>query len=134
MTGFDLVRPLGARADSGRGSRLRAALVPALGVALPMESFGGIILGAALSLPVSAEIPVGARARLVPFVQPGVGVGAVLSGGGGYGVAPLLGGGVVLTGLGGGFGVSVGAQRVIVTRAETQLGAALTWRPDGGSR
>ena len=136
MTGFDLVVPLGAAAaDTARRARLHAALAPSLNAAVPMAAPSGVVVALALALPLRAEIPIGARARLVPLVQPGVATGFVLSGGGGgYGLAPMLGGGVELTGLGGGLGVSVGAQRTLVSGAELQLGAALTWRPAAGAR
>lgn len=132
ISGVDYVRPLvGSRETSSGGARLQAALAPSLGVAMPLESFGSAwIVSAGVGVPVSVAVPVGASARLVPFLAPGLGMGIVAGGyGGDVGVRPFVGGGVELTGIGGGIGVGVGFQKLFVEGGEVQVGAALTWRP-----
>lgn len=137
MTGVDYIRPLvGSRATSPRSARLQAALAPSLGLAIPLESLGSTwIVSAGVGVPVSVSVPVGATARLVPFLTPGLGVGILAGGGGGeVGARPFVGGGAELTGIGGGVGVSAGFQKLFVRNAEVQVGAALTWRPAGVPR
>ena len=135
MAGVDLQYPLRTTtaATAERRIGLAVALAPSFGVALPFSG-GGVVGSAALAVPAGIDVPVGRRARLVPFVAPGIGLGAVVAGGGGAsGMRPIVGGGVELRS-GDGLGLSVGFQKVFVSGSDVQFGAGVAWRRAGASR
>jgi hypothetical protein len=84
-------------------------------------------LSASVGLPVSVAFGAGTGLRVVPFFTPAFGWGHVSAGGSGDGVRFLVGGGLGFISPTSGFGVTIGAQKVIVNGGATVFGVGLTW-------
>jgi hypothetical protein len=63
--------------------------------------------------------------RVIPFVTPAVGFGALTGDNGDSGIRPMLGGGVGIVAANG-FGISAGFQKVFIDEGETVIGLAIT--------
>jgi hypothetical protein len=133
--GVDATIPIGARGDPAveRATRLAVALNPALGFCKPIRAEGADWAATfALNLPVSIEIPIGNRARVVPFISPGFGLGRL---NGRYdsqsGSRGMIGGGVGLADVIPGIEISGSFRKIIISGPyaprETLYGVGLTW-------
>jgi hypothetical protein len=116
LVGAELNVPLATTPLSGTGaddeSTFEAAVEPAVGfMTVTASGVDATAVSMAVSLPLSITIPVGAKARLAPFVSPGAGLGHI--GGGGdseTGTRMMVG-----------FGVGLVAGRVQVTGAARKI-------------
>lgn len=83
---------------------------------------------AALDVPISVAVPVGTTARMVPFVAPGYGVGALRGGGDSEsGTRGSIAFGAALVDLAPGLGVNLSWRKVFLDQAPTTIGVALTF-------
>jgi hypothetical protein len=89
-------------------------------------SDGGDALSAALSLPISIPLPLESGGFVIPFLEPGLGFGRVSGGGDSEsGTRPMIGGGLMLSGLGGNIGLHFGFEKVIIDGGRAQFGVGL---------
>jgi hypothetical protein len=124
MLGADWTTPLLRRSTSD-GS-LGLGLTAAVGAGIPTaDDADGFALSGSLGLPLSMIAGDPARLRVIPYITPAVGFGALTGDGGASDVRPMLGGGVGVVAAGG-FGVSAGVQKVFVDGGEAVFGVALT--------
>jgi hypothetical protein len=123
MIGSELFLPV-ASAAGGLG----VALNPEVGFMTQSGDSDFSALAAAINLPVSYAVPIGADSRLVPFVSPGLGLARVS--GGGFsetGQRLMVGGGVAVTHGGTGLQLTAGASRILFDGAATVLGITLAY-------
>lgn len=85
-------------------------------------------ISAAVDMPVSFSVPVGTTARMVPFISPGYGVGALRGRGESEsGSRGSLAFGAALVDLAPGLGINLSWRRVFLEQAPTTIGVALTF-------
>lgn len=124
MVGADWTAPL-TQSVSETGNFV-VGLTTAAGVAIPTEDADGILASASLGLPLSMIAGKADGLRVIPYVTPAVGYGAITGEGGDSGIRPMLGGGVGIVAAGG-LGVSAGFQKVFIEDGETIIGLAVTF-------
>jgi hypothetical protein len=123
MLGADWTTPLISRSSSDGSFGL--GLTTAVGVGIPTaDDASGVALSGSLGLPLSMLAGNPAGLRVIPYIAPAVGFGALTGDDGASGVRPMLGGGVGLAATG--FGISAGVQKVFVDGGEAVFGVALT--------
>ena len=85
-------------------------------------------ISAALDMPISFAVPVGTTARMVPFIAPGYGVGALRGGGDSEsGTRGSIAFGAALVDLAPGLGINLSWRKVFLDQAPTTIGVALTF-------
>jgi hypothetical protein len=85
-------------------------------------------ISAAVDVPFSVAVPVGTTARMVPFVAPGFGVGALRGGGESEsGTRGSIAFGAALVDLAPGLGINLSWRKVFLEGAPTTIGVALTF-------
>ena len=115
---------------NGAHSLFTLGLRPAVGFG---RSFGSgpdvSAISATLDVPVSVAVPVGQTARVVPFVAPGFGVGALRGGGGASdsGTRGSIAFGAALVDLAPGLGLNLGWRKVFIDGGPTTIGVGLTF-------
>lgn len=124
MLGADWTTPLLRRSSSDGSFGL--GLTTAVGAGIPTENDAdGVALSGSLGLPLSmiAGNPTGLR--VIPYITPAVGFGALTGDDGASDVRLMLGGGIGIVSASG-YGVSAGVQKVFIDGGEAVLGVALT--------
>jgi hypothetical protein len=126
MVGVDITRSFRSlvlsEAANGRRTALEISWNPVFGLAMP-EGGDGLAFSAALNLPVTLQMPLGARWRVLPFVAPGYGLGLVGTGEMGHvGVRPLIGGGIAIANAKSTVQLSFGFRNVLVEGASSTAG------------
>jgi hypothetical protein len=107
--------------------QLSAGLRPAFGAASTMRTNQPLYYAGAISMPIS-WIPTSSGTKLVPFVEPGVGYGAITGGGvEGSGTRFMTTGGVVATAGNSPLSVLLSARRVFMRDADTMYGIGVTF-------
>ena len=126
MFGADVDVPL-TPPPSASSIGWRLALNPTFGIARPD---GGTAASVAVSLPLSAAVPLSPQWTFAPFISPGYGYG-VLSGEGDSegGTRPMLAGGVTFTGTQSPLRVTVSARKIFLDGAPTVIGLGLSFAP-----
>lgn len=114
---------------NGAHTLFTLGLRPAVGFG---RSFGSgpdvSAITATLDVPVSVAVPVGQTARLVPFVAPGFGVGALRGGGDSdSGTRGSIAFGAALVDLAPGLGLNLGWRKVFIDGGPTTIGVGLTF-------
>lgn len=123
MLGMDWTTPL-LRRPTSDGS-LDLGLTAAVGAGIPTaDDADGFALSGSLGLPLSMIAGDPARLRVIPYVTPAVGFGALTGDGGASDVRVMLGGGIGVAASG--FGVSAGVQKVFVDGGDAVFGVSLT--------
>jgi hypothetical protein len=116
---------------TGNGARslFIIGLRPAVGFARSRRrSNDASAISANIDLPVSVSVPVGATARMVPFVSPGFGVGAVRGGGTSEsGTRGAIAFGAALVDLAPGLGLDIGWRKVFLEHAPMTIGVSLSF-------
>lgn len=127
MAGFELHVPL-VQGGGTQAGGIGIALNPAVGYAKTTASDAELsFLSIAVSLPISVSVPLGASARIVPFVSPGAGMGRISgSGESQSGTRMLLGGGVVLADAVPRLQITGSFQKIFIDHGVTMFGLALT--------
>ncbi|MDQ4080286.1 MAG: hypothetical protein M3125_05955 [Gemmatimonadota bacterium] len=105
-------------------------LTTAAGVGIPTEDADGVFASASLGLPLSMIAGKADGLRVVPYVTPAVGFGAITGDGGDSGIRPMLGGGLGIVAASG-LGISAGFQKVFIEDGETIIGLAVTFGRSG---
>lgn len=135
LAGVDVSMPLWSSAgfpdDVPDEAVIAVGLNPAAGYMSDTDSESDFsALSAALSVPVSAVLPLGEWIRLVPFVSPGLGWGQVRGGSDSMsGFRPMLGGGVGVGGVPGRLDVTVSFRKVFIEEGVSVYGVSLAVRP-----
>jgi hypothetical protein len=124
MAGLHLEEPLAA-SGSKTGTLFTLGMQGTIGFAKPTDATAW---AAGVTLPVALSVAAG-RAQIVPFVSPGVGVGLVSVGGSHTGYRFDVGGGVGVTNVAPGLGLTVGAQKVLIDGGRTVFGLGVSWTP-----
>lgn len=109
-------------------SLFTVGLRPTLGLGHNVGSDGNATaIVAAMDLPIAVSVPVGKTAKMVPFVAPGYGVGAVrVDGDSENGTRGALAFGVGLVDLAPGLGLNVGWRKIFLQDAPMTIGLGLT--------
>ena len=82
----------------------------------------------AVDMPISVAVPVGTTARMVPFIAPGYGVGALRGGGDSEsGTRGSIAFGAALVDLAPGLGINLSWRKVFLDQAPTTIGVALSF-------
>jgi hypothetical protein len=123
LVGADWTAPL-TQSVSEAGT-FAVGLTTAAGLGIPTEDADGILVSASLGLPLSMIAGNADGVRVIPFVTPAVGFGALTGDNGDSGIRPMLGGGVGIVAANG-FGISAGFQKVFIDEGETVIGLAIT--------
>ena len=115
-------------AENGH-SLFTVGLRPALGLGHSLGGGGSATeLAATLDLPIAVSVPVGKTARMVPYVSPGFGVGAVRAGdeteSGNRGALAF---GVGLVDLAPGLGINLGWRKIFLADAPMTIGLGLSF-------
>lgn len=85
-------------------------------------------ISATVDMPVSFGVPIGTTARMVPFIAPGWGVGALRGGGESKsGTRGSVAFGAALVDLAPGLGINLSWRKVFLDQAPTTIGVALTF-------
>ena len=85
-------------------------------------------ISAAVDMPMSVAVPVGRTARMVPFIAPGYGVGALRGGGDSEsGTRGSIAFGAALVDLAPGLGINLSWRKVFLDQAPTTIGVALSF-------
>lgn len=131
MIGADYEGVVAQQLLTGNGARslFTLGLRPSVGFGRSLGSGpDASSITAAVDMPVSVAVPVGATARMVPFVAPGYGVGALRGGGESEsGTRASIGFGVALVDLAPGLGINLSWRKVFLDQAPTTIGVALTF-------
>lgn len=131
MAGAEMTFPLRSRTSAASGatpSEVEVGINPAIGY-MTQSNDGETVsaMGFALSIPVAFAVPVGAHARLVPFLSPGAGLGRVSGGGDSItGTRLMLGGGLALAGVGPGLQFTGSFRKIFMDGGPTVFGLGLT--------
>jgi hypothetical protein len=128
MLGADWTAPL-TESVSETGT-FSMGLTTAAGVGIPTEDADGILVSASLGLPLTMIAGKADGLRVIPFITPAMGFGAITGDGGDSGIRPMLGGGIGLVAANG-LGVSAGFQKVFIEEGEAILGIAVTFGRSG---
>jgi hypothetical protein len=124
MLGADWTTPLLRR--SMTDASLSLGLTTGVGAGIPTaDDADGVALSGSLGLPLSMIAGSSTGLRVIPYITPAVGFGALTGEGGASDVRPMLGGGVAVVAPNG-FAVSGGVQKVFVDGGDAVLGVALT--------
>ena len=124
MAGLHLEAPLVA-AGSKTGTLFTLGMQGTIGFAKPTD---GTAWAAGVTMPVALSMTAG-RIQIVPFVSPGIGVGLVSADGSHSGYRFDVGGGVGVTNVAPGLGITVGAQKVLIDGGRTVFGLGVSWTP-----
>ncbi len=130
MLGTDWTTPLLRRSmiDGSLGLGLTAAV----GIGIPTsDDTEGVALSGSLGLPLSMIAGDPARLRVIPYITPAVGFGALTGDDGASDVRLMLGGGIGVAAARG-VEISAGVQKVFVDEGKAVLGISLTI--GGGTR
>jgi hypothetical protein len=118
-----------ALTGNGANSLFTLGLRPAVGLGHTVGSGdGGTAISATLDVPIAVSVPVGKTAKMVPYVSPGFGVGAVrASGESEHGTRGSIAFGVGLVDLSPGIGLNLGWRKIFLRDAPTTIGVGLTF-------
>jgi hypothetical protein len=116
---------------TGNGARslFTLGLRPSIGFGRSLGSGPDVSsISAAVDVPFSVAVPVGTTARMVPFIAPGFGVGALRGGGESEsGTRGSIAFGAALVDLSPGLGINLSWRKVFLDQAPTTIGVALTF-------
>lgn len=116
---------------TGNGARTLfiVGLRPEVGFARSLRrSNDASAISANIDVPISVAVPVGRAARMVPFVSPGYGLGAIRGGGTNEsGTRGSIAFGVALVDLSPGLGINLGWRKVFLDQAPMTIGVSLSF-------
>ena len=131
LAGADYEGVVAQQALTGNGARtlFTLGLRPAVGFARTMGSGPDVsAITATLDVPISVAVPVGTSARMVPFVSPGFGVGALRGNNDSdSGTRGSIAFGAALMDLAPGLGLNLSWRKVFLEQAPTTIGVALSF-------
>ena len=114
-------------ADNGH-SLFTLGLRPAVGLGHGLGDGGGLSIAATMDMPIAVSVPVGKTAKMVPYVSPGFGVGAIRADGESEnGTRGALAFGVGLVDLAPGLGVNLGWRKIFLEDAPMTIGLGLSF-------
>lgn len=131
MAGADYEGTVVQQTLTGNGARtlFTLSLRPAVGFARTIGSGPDVsAITATLDMPISVAVPVGTSARMVPFISPGFGVGALRGNNDSdSGTRGSIAFGGALMDLAPGLGVDLSWRKVFLGQAPTTIGVALSF-------
>ena len=118
-----------ALTGNGASSLFTVGLRPALGLGHTLGGGGSATtISATMDLPIAVSVPVGRTAKMVPYVSPGFGLGAVRSGNDSeHGTRGAVAFGVGLVDLSPGIGLNLGWRKIFLQDAPMTIGVGLTF-------